>query len=135
MFETYGKRGEMRSAAHLKQYLYRCVHNNAVSFLRKDRSRDRYLSADRGDVEDDCSLELVRQETFERLAFALEQLPPELREMARLVFQEGLSGQDIAARLGLSLSGVKKRKVRLLERLRPLVEDEGLMVLAGILLA
>ncbi len=55
--------------------------------------------------------------------------------MARLVFQEGLSGQDIAARLGLSLSGVKKRNVRLLERLRPLVEDEGLMVLAGILLA
>lgn len=72
VFETYGKRGEMHSAAHLKQYLYRCVHNNAVSFLRKDRSRDRYLSADWGDVEDDCSLELVRQETFERLAFALE---------------------------------------------------------------
>lgn len=135
VFETYGKRGEMRSAAHLKQFLYRCVHNNAVSFLRKARSHDRYLSADPGDVEGDCSLELVRQETLERLAFALEQLPPELREMARLVFQEGLSGQDIAARLGLSLSGVKKRKARLLERLRPLVEDEGMMVLAGILLA
>lgn len=134
VFETYEKRGGMASPAHLKQYLYRCVHNNALSLLRKDQSRSRYLSADGDEAESDHSLEIIRQETFERLAFAVEQLPPDLREMAALVFREGLSGQEVAARLGLSLSGVKKRKARLLQTLRSLVSDDGLMMLAALLL-
>lgn len=135
VFEAYGKRREMESAAHMKQFLYRCVHNNAVSVLRKDQSRARYLSADAPGVEDDHSLEVIRQETLSRLAYALEQLPPELRDMARLVFREGLSGQEIAARLGMSLSGVKKRKTRLLQTLRSLVGDEALMALVTALWA
>lgn len=134
VFEVYAKRGEMASPAHLKQFLYRCVHNNAISFLRKDRSRSRYLSAHGSEAEEDHSLELIRQETFERLAFALEHLPEDLRQMADMVFAEGLSGQEIADRLGMSLSGVKKRKMRLIERLRPLVKDEALMALAGLLI-
>ena len=134
VFEVYAKRGKMTSPAHLKQFLYRCVHNNAISFLRKNQSRDRYLSSDGSEAEEDHSLELIRQETFERLAFALHQLPTELQEMAILVFNEGLSGQEIADRLGISLSGVKKRKARLLERLRPLVSDDSLMILTSILL-
>lgn len=135
VFEVYAKREKMTSPAHLRQFLYRCVHNNAISFLRKNQSRDRYLSSDGCESEEDHSLELIRQETFERLAFALKQLPPELQEMARLVFNEGLTGKEIAKRLGISLSGVKKRKLRLLERLRHLITDDNLMVLIGILLS
>lgn len=133
VFEAYGKREEMESAAHLKQFLYRCVHNNAVSALRKEQSRNRYFSVGSDDVEGDYSLELIRQETLERLSFALKQLPPELREMADMVFREELSGQEIADRLGISLSGVKKRKARLIKSLRPLVNDEGLLALACVL--
>lgn len=134
VFEAYGKRGEMSSPAHLKQFLYRCVHNNAVSALRKNQSRSRYLAIDGSELEEDHSLELIRQETFERLAFALSQLPTDLREMARMVFREGLSGQEIADKLGMSLSGVKKRKTRLLRTLRPLVKDDGLMMLVSCIL-
>ncbi len=135
VFETYGKRSDMPSSAHLKQYLYRCVHNNAISMLRKKRSHSHYLSIGEEEVEADHSLELIRQETFERLAFAVGQLPSDLRDMARMVFREGLSGQEIAERLGMSLSGVKKRKARLLQTLRPLVKDDGLMALVSCLLA
>lgn len=134
VFETYGKRSDMPSSVHLKQYLYRCVHNNAISMLRKKRSRSLYLSIGEEGVEDDHSLELIRQETFERLAFALEQLPSDLRDMARMVFRESLSGQEIAERLGMSLSGVKKRKARLLQTLRPLIKDDGLLALVSCLL-
>lgn len=134
VFEAYGKRADMPSSAHLKQFVYRCVHNNAISFLRRNRSKNHYLSADSQIVEEDYSLELVRQETFERLAFALGQLPPELQEMARMVFREGLSGQDIARRIGLSLSGVKKRKARLLRELRSMISDERIMAVVTIML-
>lgn len=135
VFEAYDKRSEMQSPAHLKQFLYRCVHNNAISILRKDRSRSRYLSADGSEAVDDSSLEIIRQETFARLAFALEQLPPDLRELSRLVFREGLSGAEIADRLGLSLSGVKKRKARLLRTLRSLVKDDQLLMFVNVFLA
>lgn len=134
VFEAYGKRGEMLSPSHLKQFVYRCVHNNAISFLRRDRSKNHYLSADNQIVEEDYSLELVRQETFERLAFALAQLPADLQDMARMVFSEGLSGQDIAKRIGLSLSGVKKRKARLLRELRSMINDERLMAVVSMML-
>lgn len=135
VFEAYGKRKEMLSPAHLKQFLYRCVHNNAMSILRKDRSRSRYLSVDGSEAVDDYSIEIIRQETFSRLAFALDQLPPDLREMSRLVFREGLTAAEIAERLGMSVSGVKKRKARLLNALRALVKDDYLMLLVNIFLA
>jgi bifunctional DNase/RNase len=61
---------------------------------------------------------LEQQETARRLAEALADLPPSERNALLLVYHDGLSHQQTAARLGASLSAVKVRVHRGRGRLR-----------------
>lgn len=51
---------------------------------------------------------LVRQEEIDRLRAAVNQLPPGAAQALRLFRFEGLSQKEVAARMGISLSGVEK---------------------------
>jgi RNA polymerase sigma factor (sigma-70 family) len=59
-----------------------------------------------------------QRETAQRLAEALADLPPSERNALLLVYRDGLSHQETAARLGASLSAVKVRVHRGRRRLR-----------------
>jgi RNA polymerase sigma-70 factor (ECF subfamily) len=60
-----------------------------------------------------------------RLAEALEQLPPDYREVLLLRHFEGLSFPDVARRLRRSVDSVKNVWARALARLRPLMQEEA----------
>ena len=64
------------------------------------------------------SVNLRREERFERLQKALESLPPDYREVIRLSRIEGLKTMEIAARMGRSKEAVKQLIFRALRRLR-----------------
>lgn len=61
-----------------------------------------------------------------RMAHFLSRLPEEERELLRLRFYAELTQTEIAARLDVPLGTVKSRMVRGLERLRGLLDEEGL---------
>jgi RNA polymerase sigma-70 factor (ECF subfamily) len=61
-----------------------------------------------------------------RMAQLLSQLPAEERRLLELRFYGELSQTEIAARTGLALGTIKSRMVRGLERLRTLLDEEGL---------
>ncbi|HET6509144.1 MAG TPA: sigma-70 family RNA polymerase sigma factor [Baekduia sp.] len=61
-----------------------------------------------------------------RMAHHLARLPAEERELLQLRFYAELSQTEIAARTDLPLGTVKSRMVRGLERLRDLLDEEGL---------
>jgi RNA polymerase sigma-70 factor (ECF subfamily) len=61
-----------------------------------------------------------------RMAHLLSQLPPDERRLLELRFYAELSQSEIAARTGVALGTVKSRMVRGLERLRGLMDEEGL---------
>lgn len=60
------------------------------------------------------------------VAHLLRRLPVEERRLLELRFYAGLSQSEIAERTGTSLGTVKTRMVRGLERLRALMDQEGL---------
>jgi RNA polymerase sigma-70 factor (ECF subfamily) len=62
---------------------------------------------------------------LDRLAVALEQLPPKLRVLVVLKDVYGMSHDEIADELGISVSAAKVRLHRGRRKLRDLLHDEG----------
>lgn len=130
IYKTYGQRHLFTDVAQLRAYLYSSAHNQAVSLLRKDSSQANYVSQKDVGIED-LSTSIIRQETLDRLAAAIQTLPQELQDVFHLSFEEGLKNQEVAEQLGISESGVKKRKMKMIAILRDYFRDD---VLALILL-
>ena len=67
----------------------------------------------------------MQHEASLQLASALEQLPPDYRQVIILRHLEGLPFAEVAARMGRSVDSVEKLWVRALARLRKALGDSG----------
>ena len=107
--------------ANGRAYLFRMAQNLVLDRLkqqRRGRSRDHHwLRSEFGDgalaaepVDPSLLAEevLVQQERAEQLALAIAALPPGAARAFRLHKLDGLSHSEVAARLGISKSGVEK---------------------------
>ena len=128
IFQLYQRREEMASAERAKAFLFVCIHNAVVSYIRKHNSQMHYASQDDDDFEDDFSTELIRKETIDNLMAAVDHLPEDMRQLCAMIFREGLKTADIAAQLNMTESGVKKKKRRLLNLLRKSLSPDALML-------
>lgn len=61
---------------------------------------------------------LIQEEQLDRIKTALNALTEPYQEVLMLIYLEGLSNQEIAFTLDLSVAGVKKRHLRALRQLR-----------------
>ena len=128
VFKLYQRRGEMASAERAKSFLFICIHNAVVSYIRKHNSQLRYARQDDSDFEDDFSTELIRKETIDKLMEAVNKLPEDMRQLCAMIFREGLKTADIAIRLNMTENGVKKKKRRLLNILRKTLSPDALLL-------
>lgn len=133
IFKLYSQRSGMASSEHAKSFLYICIHNVVVSYIRKDNSRQHFISQDSDHFEDDFSVELIRQETIDELMGAVDRLPDDMRQLCMMIFREGLKTSEIAQQLNMTESGVKKKKRRLLDLLRKSLSPEALLFASIIL--
>ncbi|MGI6232611.1 MAG: RNA polymerase sigma factor [Prevotella sp.] len=117
IFKSYAIRSSFNTPQQLKSYLYHVAHNNAINLLRKQQSQRNYLSQS-FDVSEDLSNAIIRQETLDMLSEAIESLPESLSQIFHLSFEEGLKNAEVATRLGISESLVKKRKAKMIAELR-----------------
>lgn len=110
IFSAYRKKQDFYSFSSLRSYLYTCIKNSSVSILRKDKAGCNYqsglLSGSSANLNDEIDAQEVKRAIFN----ALDSLPEIYRETFELSFVEGLSNADVAQRLGISVSAVKKRK-------------------------
>ncbi|MDR2130114.1 MAG: sigma-70 family RNA polymerase sigma factor [Odoribacteraceae bacterium] len=116
VFDAWKRREGFRSLRALKAFLYTSVRHDAVSISRKERSRRRYLSLQGDDLFFTTSV--IEQETLSLLYNALNGLPARERQVLEMSFVEGLKGDEIAEKLGISGSSVKKYKASALRLLR-----------------
>jgi RNA polymerase sigma-70 factor (ECF subfamily) len=120
MHDTFVRLVEHRERLHadgLSSLLYRMATNVCLNRLRSRRRRPEVLDADLllgiaalGDPES----ETARRSLLDRI-FGRE--PESTRTMAVLLFVDGLTLEEVAAEVGLSVSGVRKRLRVLRERL------------------
>lgn len=130
VFEAYQHRSNFDNSAKLKSYLYRCVHNNAITFLRKSNSHSNYLaSISKENEEAIVNAGIIEQDVIDILYDAIEQLPQELKSVFEMGFEMGMKNQEIADELGISIATVKKRKAKLIHSLRNKLTDDVMMML------
>lgn len=96
-----------------KAYMYRSVRNGCISFIRKRKES----------VGIECIPEVTEEtvDTSERdaqLWKAIDSLPDKCREVFLLSKRDGLSNDEIADRMGISVKTVKNQMTKAFARLR-----------------
>jgi RNA polymerase sigma-70 factor (ECF subfamily) len=118
-----------RGDAQFSTWMYRITANTAATVSSK-RRRQRTVHID--DVADPVETEVAlhpelateNTELMGRLAAALDELPPRLRALVVLKDVYGLSHEDIAEELGISVTAAKVRLHRGRKRMRDLLYEE-----------
>lgn len=98
---------QLKSQDSLKGWLYKIAYNTIIDFHRNRQSFDEL--PDDLVAEDEDTVEEARKELAECLRPLIADLPDKYSTPLRLAELEGVSQQEIADQLGLSLSGVKSR--------------------------
>ena len=113
----------------LQAYLYKGVYNNCLKYLehlkilRKYREHALYmidnsdLFLSQTDHQQPLSL-LISQETVAEIEQAIDDLPEQCREVFRLTRLDGLSYQEAAEKLGISINTVRTQINRAMTKLR-----------------
>jgi len=122
--------------ANGRAYLFRMAHNLVLDRLRERRRRQQrdgswIFQAGAGTTADgeqidpgrSAESELMAGEELKRLSAAIEQLPAGAKRAFCMHKLEGLSHSEVAARLGISRSGVEKHVAVAMQHLRNAFED------------
>lgn len=119
ILDSYINRYTFESATKWRNYLLTVIRNRTVDARRKLNSHLNFIKSDSNiQFDDDISVAMISQETFDMLYAAIDALPDRYREIFTLSFEKGLKTAEIASLIGLSEIGVKKRKARMLDMLR-----------------
>ncbi len=101
---------QLNSKGSLKSWLYRIAHNTIIDFYR-GRQPYEELPEDLIAQEQDTGKQ-AREELAQCLRPLIDELPEKYSTPLRLAELDGVSQQNIANQLGLSLSGAKSRVQR-----------------------
>lgn len=105
----------------LSGYLYRAVTNRCLNRIRDQKRMNEHLAKWKEEAEGEASeaefASAVREEVMRRLLELIELLP-EGRKTILKMSMEGMSGEDIARQLGVSITTVKQQKYRAYRFLR-----------------
>ena len=124
--KAYEKLDHFRMGARFFPWLYTIGYNHARNFVQRgkpfqqssDEDFEKYAGVDYPSQQEE---RVLAQIDFLRIYQALEQLPMDYREAVILHYHEGLSMEDIATALQLSISGAKMRVHRGIKKLREII--------------
>jgi len=126
--------GDFNSMAAIRSFLFVTVKNACLNHLRaEERMNTRHLRLIQLlEQEDDQSLanQQLMADIYAHVYAEVEKLSPRLKEVFILSYIDGLSNEEIAARLHINNQSVRNDKARALKQLRlTLTSREGLLVL------
>ena len=118
----------MRSNLHpclcLSGYIYRIAKNHTLNLIRNNNfrvSRDMEYFNDMEKTVEMPAGEGSGTDTYTMLNNAIEKLSPQRMAICRMKISEGLSNQEIADRLGISVNTVKNQYSTSIRQLRALM--------------
>ncbi len=94
-------------------YIYRTVHNVCLSFLR-----DRMETVGAHEIPDVAEEDIDTSMRDARIWRCIDQLPEKCREIFLMSKRDGLSNQEIAEELGISIKTVKNQITKAFKNLR-----------------
>ena len=108
-----------QSKGDFAPYAYRCIYGSMLDELKKEKRIEETINP----MEEE-KLTFLLDQTFrkdlqnEELGLALEQLTRNELNLVLWLYVEGISLQEAANRAGITISGIKKRRERLLQKMR-----------------
>lgn len=124
---------EFSTPEELVRYLYRANYNNALVYIRNKNLRENILTkigaeSESAENPDELFAHTIREELLRHLHEYLQKLPKERKEIMLLSIS-GLSGAEIAEKLGISISTVKNQKNKTFKYLREQMKDSFILFL------
>jgi len=117
----YQKMGDISADLDIRKWLYSCVRNRAIDYLRKDKVRkhyveqlDKYLNRQPPIAEQ----RLLEKELNEQIDAEIAKLPPKTRKVFELRWKNYLSHDEIAVATSASVGTVRKQVQNAVKRLR-----------------
>jgi RNA polymerase sigma-70 factor (ECF subfamily) len=113
--KVWNKQLKFDNEEHLKAFLYRSAKNACLDFLKgyeNSGTRNTLFADERGYSEDACLNEIIRAEIIAEIYQAIEQLSPQCSKIITMSYLDGMSNQEIADALNLSVQTVKNQKGR-----------------------
>lgn len=112
---------------HVKSFLYTAVRNHSIDYLKKSQVKNTFFLLQQDDFEDAESdpfflQEVTIAETANIINNAIDTLPFQCAKIIKLSIK-GLSNQEIADELALSLNTIKAQKKIAYKRLKPILKD------------
>lgn len=108
-----------------KTWLFAIGRNRALSLLRKRRFRTQPLEDEEAGTPDTTDLEILRQERDRLLYKALEQLPPDYRQVLYLLYFEDMDHEEAAQVMKKNRKQIYNLAARGKKTLKTLLEGMG----------
>ena len=113
-----------------RAWLMSTVHHRAVDMVRREEAhRRRSLNVDPEHVQEDIGQQVVEDvdlaQSRVRVREALQDIPPEQRQVLEMMYFDGKTQTTIATELDLPLGTVKSRTMLGMRRLRALLAGQG----------
>lgn len=103
---------------NFKSYMYQTVRNECLSYLRYTREIVGLENIQEVDEET-----IDNSERDAKIWKAIDDLPPKCREVFLLSKRDGLSNEEIAEEMGISIKTVKNQMTKAFSRLREALSD------------
>lgn len=119
--KCWSSKAEFPNESALKGYLYLSVRNACLNLSRGKAVRDRHQEELRFSLTDNDPViidQMIMAEVIGRIHQAIEDLPIGCRTVLKLSFFESFTNDQIAEKLGVSVSTVKTQKARAVQLLR-----------------
>ncbi|WP_341839324.1 RNA polymerase sigma-70 factor [Chitinophaga caseinilytica] len=116
----------------IKSFLYTATRNACLNLLRHEKVKEnfreevKYLDASAADAP--VLQEMIRTELMQSVYKEISLLPEKRRQVFNMVFLEGMSFEEIARELGISVFTVKEHKAKALAQLRLRFSDRQLVL-------
>lgn len=131
--QVWNKKIEFSDELVVKSYLYSSVKNKSLDYLKskhfKVKSDIKIEELKKVEANSFFLREVMLSETYEIIAAALERLPLKSKEVTKLSVL-GLSNQQIAEELLISVNTVKTQKRIAYQKLRTILKKDYLQILA-----
>ncbi|WP_166664832.1 RNA polymerase sigma-70 factor [Pedobacter metabolipauper] len=131
------KRDLLNIQTSLKAYLYKCVHNDSLNYIKHQTIKAKYqdhAAYSRNDHHEAASSKVELSELEVKLKEALDELPEGCRTIFQMSRFEELKYREIAEQLGLSIKTVENQMGKALKVLRLKLADFIALIMPGIIM-
>jgi RNA polymerase sigma-70 factor (family 1) len=116
--QLWSRRQGFNSFRAIKAFLYLAVKNSSRNLYKHKKVEQKYQLAQKEAPQDNVMERVIEAEVLGQVYKALQKLPEGCRKVINLSYFKGLSNQEVAAHLNVSINTVKTQKLRALKMLR-----------------